>query len=951
MEEASTAAKEDEPHLKKQTWKPTPKAFHLYSVAPNGDSSEKSGALRVVVRKPLVLRLTTDLVETYKICNPTFKYSEALNPKRYLTSPSVGVLNDGYDNANSDLILSVNYVLVNAAKQQRYIVKDLLGHGTFGQVAKCWVSETNSYVAVKIIKNQPAFFQQAKVEVNILSVLNEKYDPEDNHHIVRMLDYFVFQRHLCISFELLETNLYELIKMNQFRGLSLGIVQLFSRQILRALILMKEAGIIHCDLKPENILLCASVKPAEIKIIDFGSACSEHRPIYSYIQSRYYRSPEVLLGHQYTTAIDMWSFGCIVAELFLGLPLFPGASEYDLLRRMIKILGAQPPDHLLNEAKYTDKFFKRAGDILDVENNETSFSSIGSFQVLTEEEFEARDLKRPLIGKEYFNHMKLEEIVTNYPPSKRLTEEEMSKDKSTRLAMIDFLRGLIEFDPSKRWSPLQASGHPFVTGEPFTCPYKPPPETTRMFVTPNFKVDHRPAAGHWIPAGFSPQVSSMNRGPAHNSLHFQMVPYSHAGSYGSLGSHGSYNEGGLGSSCGSYGDDSSLYGYYSPAGPSGLTIHAQGAIPIFGASPDARRRTSQFSHGNGLGVGSTANFGPMSLGASPSQFTPPSNIQVSSGSPGKYGPSSPARGSGVHGSPLGKVAVVGQFNKRRSWVHPGSFSTQAQENNSSSLRQGNFTDTASCSYPEGNARPHGGSPRGGAQSNTNMPNWRQHRGGVRFNSVSSSNAVQQTTGSFSFSDDKPDSSSIPDPGDWDPNYSDELLLQEDVSDTSSLTSDFANGMRLGHSLNSGVATAGVARQYRASYSVHSGYHPSSQRVTGAIQGYSNSDVGSPPSAHDLHVGFGRPPSKPSHLMPHFSQNSPSRFGHQHGLRPNYAPSTFVHVGSDWMYPNFHPPLPNCNAAGPRSPGSSTFSNSVPWGRRSGLPVASIPPMSHARKDY
>ncbi|KAF9626749.1 hypothetical protein IFM89_038967 [Coptis chinensis] len=91
--------------------------------------------------------------------------------------------------------------------EDRYIVKDLLGHGTFGQVAKCLISETSSYVAVKIIKNQPAYYQQALVEVSILATLNKKFDPEDKHHIVRILDYFVFQRHLCISFELLDTNL------------------------------------------------------------------------------------------------------------------------------------------------------------------------------------------------------------------------------------------------------------------------------------------------------------------------------------------------------------------------------------------------------------------------------------------------------------------------------------------------------------------------------------------------------------------------------------------------------------------------------------------------------------------------------------------------------------------------------------------------------------------------
>ncbi len=70
----------------------------------------------------LVARLTRDIVETYQTCNPLFKYSEELNPKRYLTSPSAGVLNDGYDNVNSDLILTVNFVLINSEMQRRFVV-------------------------------------------------------------------------------------------------------------------------------------------------------------------------------------------------------------------------------------------------------------------------------------------------------------------------------------------------------------------------------------------------------------------------------------------------------------------------------------------------------------------------------------------------------------------------------------------------------------------------------------------------------------------------------------------------------------------------------------------------------------------------------------------------------------------------------------------------------------
>nr|ACN30658.1 unknown [Zea mays] len=265
----------------------------------NGDSVCSSN-LRAVRKRPFVARLTTYIIQTFEKCNPEFKYSESLNPKRFLTNPAVPVHNHGLDNANSDLILYVNLELLNKKSSRRYVVQEMLGQGTFGQVAKCWDAETNSYVAVKVIKNQPAFYQQAIMEVSLLRLLNEKFDPDDEHHIVRMLDFFLYQNHLCIAFEMLGNNLYELLKRNSLRGLQMKYVRTFSRQILDALIIMKDAGIIHCDLKPENILIAPTVKTAVgVKVIDFGSVCMEGKTIYSYIQSRYYRSPEVLLGYPY----------------------------------------------------------------------------------------------------------------------------------------------------------------------------------------------------------------------------------------------------------------------------------------------------------------------------------------------------------------------------------------------------------------------------------------------------------------------------------------------------------------------------------------------------------------------------------------------------------------------------------------------------------------------------
>lgn len=84
----------------------------------------------------------------------------------------------------------------------------------------------------------------------------------------------------------------------------------------------------HCDLKPENILLKQPNKSG-IKVIDYGSSCFTNSRIYTYIQSRFYRAPEIILGIPYTMAIDMWSFGCIIAELYTGYPIFPGENETD----------------------------------------------------------------------------------------------------------------------------------------------------------------------------------------------------------------------------------------------------------------------------------------------------------------------------------------------------------------------------------------------------------------------------------------------------------------------------------------------------------------------------------------------------------------------------------------------------------------------------------------------
>jgi dual specificity protein kinase YAK1 len=380
---------------------------------------------------------------------------------RVLTKPYEPNRPQGHDNINDDLIVTTGDVFVSSLGM-RYIVMDMLGQGTFGQVFKCTVQDSGETVAVKVIKNQAAYFHQARVEIGILQFLNTRADPADTYHLVRLKDFFLHRDHLCLVFELLGLNLFELVRHNKFKGLSLSLVRVFVSQVLEALVVLHRAGIIHCDLKPENILLTNS-ESGQIKLIDFGSACFANRTAYTYIQSRFYRSPEVVLGHQYTTAVDMWSLGCVAAELFLGLPLFPAACEHDLLTRMLETLGTLP-DTLLRQGRHCPKYFTNA---------ECTVGPTAQVRLRTAEEFENLTGQKATRGKQYFNHKALADIIDAYPIKSGLSPEQQQVECIHRKSFTNFLEGLLDLNPGTRWSPRQALQHPFITGKPYKQPFRP----------------------------------------------------------------------------------------------------------------------------------------------------------------------------------------------------------------------------------------------------------------------------------------------------------------------------------------------------------------------------------------------------------------------------------------------------------------------------------------------
>lgn len=237
--------------------------------------------------------------------------------------------------------------------------------------------------------------------------------------MVNFTQSFYFRDHLCISTELLDMNLYEFIKSNSFRGFSLKIVRRFTKQLLSSLILLKQHRVIHCDLKPENILL-AHPMHSEIKVIDFGSSCFENQKVYTYIQSRFYRSPEVILGMTYGLPIDMWSLGCILAELFTGVPIFPGENEQEQLACIMEVFG--PPEKHLIEKSTRRKLF---------------FDSLGKPRLTVSSKGRRRR-----------------------PSSKTLTQVLKCEDE----AFLDFLTRCMRWDPERRMRPDEAARHEFLTG-------------------------------------------------------------------------------------------------------------------------------------------------------------------------------------------------------------------------------------------------------------------------------------------------------------------------------------------------------------------------------------------------------------------------------------------------------------------------------------------------------
>nr|XP_045016103.1 serine/threonine-protein kinase ICK isoform X2 [Jaculus jaculus] len=215
----------------------------------------------------------------------------------------------------------------------RYTTIKQLGDGTYGSVLLGRSIESGELIAIKKMKRKFYSWEECMNlrEVKSLKKLNHA-------NVVKLKEVIRENDHLYFIFEYMKENLYQLIK-ERSKLFPESVIRNIMYQILQGLAFIHKHGFFHRDLKPEN-LLCMG--PELVKIADFGLAREiRSRPPYTdYVSTRWYRAPEVLLrSTNYSSPIDVWAVGCIMAEVYTLRPLFPGASEIDTIFKICQVLG------------------------------------------------------------------------------------------------------------------------------------------------------------------------------------------------------------------------------------------------------------------------------------------------------------------------------------------------------------------------------------------------------------------------------------------------------------------------------------------------------------------------------------------------------------------------------------------------------------------------------------
>jgi len=230
-------------------------------------------------------------------------------------------------------------------EKETYSIERIIGSGSFGAVLAGTCESTGVAIALKRVLQDKRYKNR---ELSILKML-------DHPCVVRLIDSFYSQASptgdvfLNVVMDYLPCNLHEAAKtyIQRHEPFPRILIKVFGFQMFRALTYLHAQNLCHRDIKPQNIL--CDVNTGEMRMCDFGSAkiLNPDEPNVSYICSRFYRAPELILGAcQYTTAVDVWSVGCVLAELFIGRPIFMGDTNRQQIQMIMRIIGSPTRDQV-----------------------------------------------------------------------------------------------------------------------------------------------------------------------------------------------------------------------------------------------------------------------------------------------------------------------------------------------------------------------------------------------------------------------------------------------------------------------------------------------------------------------------------------------------------------------------------------------------------------------------
>ncbi|KAG7807678.1 hypothetical protein KL921_003973 [Ogataea angusta] len=225
-----------------------------------------------------------------------------------------------------------------SASASQFQQLEKLGEGTYATVFKGRNRALGTFVALKEINldSEEGTPSTAIREISIMKELRHE-------NIITLYDVIHTENKLTLVFEYLDKDLKKYMDTNGYNksgALEPHVVKSFMFQLLRGIMFCHDNRVLHRDLKPQNLLISSK---GELKLGDFGLARAYGIPVNTFsneVVTLWYRAPDVLLGSRsYSTSIDMWSAGCIMAEMFTGKPLFPGSSNEDQLLKIFRIMG------------------------------------------------------------------------------------------------------------------------------------------------------------------------------------------------------------------------------------------------------------------------------------------------------------------------------------------------------------------------------------------------------------------------------------------------------------------------------------------------------------------------------------------------------------------------------------------------------------------------------------